>query len=75
MPPMVGTPFFFSPNGSMLGSRDVSAMFLRFMYLMKCSPNQAEMISARIRVSKARKEIYDQRCDPGISNFSKNLNR
>ena len=75
MPPMVGTPFFSVPNGSMAASRAVSEMFRRFMYLMKCSPNQAEIISERMSVSSERKEMYDQRCEPGISYCPKNLNK
>ncbi len=57
MPPIVGTPFFFSPKGSMLASRAVSDMLCRFMNLMKCSPNHAEISSERISVSSARNEM------------------
>ena len=75
MPPIVGTPFFSTPNGSIFGSRAVSEMLRRFIHLMKCSPNHAEMSNERISAKMARKEIYDQICAPGILNCSKNLNR
>ena len=68
MPPIVGTPFFCVPKGSMEASRWVSEMFRRFMNLMKRSPNHAEMMSERISVSNDLNEIYCQRCDPGMSN-------
>ena len=57
MPPIEGTPFFFSPNGSMLGSLSVSKIFFRFIHLMNFSPNHAEISSDRIRASMARKEM------------------
>ena len=72
---MVGTPFLAVPNGSMEASRAVSEIFFRFMYLMKRSPNQAEIIRARISANKARKDIYPQTWEPGMPNCSKNLKR
>ena len=75
MPPMVGTPFLAVPNGSMVSSRCVSEMFLRFMNLMNLSPNQADMISASISASSARNEMYPHTWEPGIPNCSKNLKR
>jgi hypothetical protein len=57
IPPIVGTPFFSTPNGSILGSRSVSKIFLRFIHLMKNSPNQAEIISERISVRSERNDI------------------
>ena len=57
IPPIVGTPFFSTPNGSMLGSRSVSKYFLRRMYLMKYSPNHAEMMSDRMSAVSERKEM------------------
>ena len=73
IPPIVGTPFFSTPNGSMLTSRAVSDMLRRFIHLMKYSPNHADIISERISANSERKEIYDQMCAPGISYCSKNL--
>ena len=71
MPPMVGTPFFSTPKGSMLGSRCTSEMFLRFMYLIKCSPTHADSSRESISVSSALNEIYDQMCAPGMSYWSR----
>ncbi len=44
-PPIDGTPIFFTPNGSMLASRAVSVICLRFRYLINFSPNHAEITS------------------------------
>ena len=74
MPPIVGTPFFSTPNGSTAGSRSVSKIFLRRMNLMKYSPNHAEMSSAKINANSERNEMYDQRCAPETPNCSKYLN-
>ena len=71
IPPIVGTPFFSIPNGSILGSRAVSAILRRFIHLMKYSPNHADIISDRISANSARKEMYDQMCAPGMLNCSK----
>ena len=71
MPPMVGTPFFSTPKGSMLGSRAVSAMLRRFIHLMKYSPNQADMSSDMMSASSERNEMYDQMWAPGILYCSK----
>ena len=60
IPPMVGTPFFSTPKGSMLASRAVSEMLRRFIHLMKYSPNHAEMSSDMISANSERNEIYDQ---------------
>ena len=57
MPPIVGTPFFSTPKGSILGSRSVSKIFLRFIHLMNFSPNQAERSSDMMSVSSARNEM------------------
>ena len=57
IPPIVGTPFFSTPKGSILGSRSVSKIFLRFIHLMNLSPNHAEISKARMSVSRARKEM------------------
>ena len=57
IPPIVGTPFFSTPKGSMLGSRSVSKIFLRFIHLMNFSPNHAEINKARMSVNKARKDM------------------
>ena len=59
MPPIVGTPFFWVPKGSMEASRAVSDIFFRFINLMKCSPNHAEMRSEKMSVSSARNDMYD----------------
>ena len=75
MPPIVGTPIFFSPNGSMLRSRAVSEILCRFMYLMKRSPNHAEISSERISVSNERNEMYIHMREPGMSYCSKKRNR
>ena len=75
IPPIEGTPFFSVPKGSIDASRAVSVMRLRFMYLMKRSPNHAEMSRERMRVSNERNEMYDQICAPGISYCSRNLKR
>ena len=75
MPPMVGTPFFSTPNGSMLASRCTSEMFLLFMYLINFSPNHAEMTSESIRARSDLKEMYDHIWAPVIPNWSRNLNR
>ena len=72
MPPMVGTPFFSTPKGSMATSRAVSEMLRRFIHLMKCSPNHADRRSDRISANRERKEIYDQMWTPGMSYCSKN---
>ena len=66
MPPMVGTPFFSTPNGSMLTSRAVSEMLRRFIHLMKYSPNHAEISSDMMSASSERNEMYDQMCAPGM---------
>ena len=57
MPPIEGTPIFFTPNGSILASRCTSVICLLFKYFMNFSPNQAEMASERIRASNARNEM------------------
>ena len=57
MPPMVGTPFFSTPKGSMEASRCTSEIFRRCIYLMNFSPNHAEMTSERMRVNSDRNEI------------------
>ena len=57
MPPMEGTLSFCTPKGSMEASRWVSLMRCRFIHLMKYSPNQAEMTSARMRARRERKEM------------------
>ena len=71
IPPIVGTPFFSMPKGSMLASRAVSEMLRRFIHLMKYSPNHAEMTSDKISASRARNEMYDQMCAPGMLYCSK----
>ena len=60
IPPIEGTPFFSTPNGSMETSRAVSEMLRRFIHLMKYSPNHAEIISDKMSANSERKEIYDQ---------------
>ncbi len=57
MPPIVGTPFFCTPKGSMLLSRSVSEMLRRFMNRMKWAPNHAERRSEMTSVSRALKEM------------------
>ena len=75
MPPIVGTPFFSTPNGSMLASRCTSEMLRRFMYFMKRSPNHAEITKDSMSVSSDLNEMYAQMCEPGMSYWSKNLKR
>ena len=75
MPPMVGTPFLFTPKGSIFGSRSVSKIFFFFIHLMNHSPNHADIINARISVSIDLKEMYDHRCEPGMSYWSNSLKR
>ena len=75
MPPIVGTPFFSTPKGSMLASRCTSEMLRRFIYLINFSPNHAEMISERMSAKSERNDMYDQICAPVMPNWSRNLNR
>lgn len=56
-PPIDGTPIFLTPNGSILASRCVSVICLLFKNLMNFSPNQAEIMSDRMRANSARKEM------------------
>ena len=48
MPPMVGTPVFFTLKGSVLASRWVSSMRRSFILRMNQLPNQTEMTRARM---------------------------
>ena len=48
---------FLTPNGSMLASRCVSVICLRFRNLMNFSPNHAEMTNDKIKAKRALKEI------------------
>ena len=75
IPPIDGTPIFFTPNGSMEASRCVSVICLLLRYLMNRSPNHVEMTSERMSASNARKEMYPHMPDPLMPNCSKNLKR
>ena len=75
MPPIDGTPIFFTPNGSMLASRCVSVICLVLRYLINFSPNQVEMTSDRMSASSARKEMYPHMPEPLMPNCSKNRKR
>ena len=57
MPPMVGTPFFSTPYGSILASRCSSLRLRAFIHLMNHSPNQAEIMRESTNVKMARKEM------------------
>ena len=57
MPPIDGTPIFFTPKGSILASRWVSVICLLFRYLINFSPNHADITSARMSASSARNEM------------------
>ena len=56
-PPMLGTPILFTPNGSMLASRCVSVICLRFSRLMNLSPQILEMSNARMIAINERKDV------------------
>ena len=54
---MLGTPTLFTPNGSMLASRCVSVICLRFSRLMNLSPQMLEMSNARMIAINALKDV------------------
>ena len=60
-PPIVGTPLFSTPYGSMFALRWASLIPCLFIHLIKYSPNHTEMINESTNVRSARNEIYDQR--------------
>ena len=53
---MVGTPTFFTLNGSMEASRCVSVICLFFNNLMKYSPKMAEISKAKMMAISERKD-------------------
>ena len=57
MPPIEGTPIFFTPNGSIEASRCVSVICLLLRYLMNFSPNQAEITSDRMSANSDLNEM------------------
>ena len=42
---------------------------------MNFSPNHAEMTNDNINANRARNDMYDQMCEPGMPNWSRNLKR
>ena len=57
MPPIVGTPFFSTPYGSMLASRCASLALCLRIQRTKYSPNHMEIMRLRTNVRTARKEM------------------
>ena len=75
MPPMLGTPIFLTPKGSMLASRCTSVICFRLRYLINFSPNHADITNDNIMANSALNEMYPQMWAPDMPNCSKKRKR